>query len=119
VDRRHIRELLADAASSTLFVASPLQEPVQQRSLDDEALAHVYMATARLQLGEVDGALEAVRPVMDLPPERQISWREKRVGNLADILAQDRYRGSITAATALAEVRAYADDARDLTEDEE
>lgn len=91
-------------------------EPVEQRSLDDEALAHVYAATARLQLGEVDGALEAVRPVLDLPADRQISWIRKRVGNLADILTDDRFHGSVTAASARAELRAYSDGAGDLVE---
>jgi hypothetical protein len=86
--------------------------------LDDEALAHVYMATARLQLGEIDGALEAVRPVLELPADRQISWIRKRVGTLADILSQDRYRGSASAASVLAELRAYQNGASDLVEPE-
>lgn len=45
----------------------------EQRSLDDESLAHVYLATARLKVGEIEGAMESVRPIMELPEERQIS----------------------------------------------
>lgn len=92
------------------------REPAGQRSLDDEALAHVYLATARLKLGEIDGAIEATRPVLDLPAERQISWIRKRVGNLADILGGDRYRHSVMAASFLAELRAYESGAADLVE---
>jgi transcriptional regulator with XRE-family HTH domain len=44
------------------------QEPPASRSLDDEALAHVYLGTARLQLGDLDGAMAAIRPILDLPP---------------------------------------------------
>jgi transcriptional regulator with XRE-family HTH domain len=76
------------------------QEPTERRSLDDEALAHVYLATARLKLGDVDGAMQAVNPVMTLPPERQISWIRKRVANLGVILADGRFHGSKSAATA-------------------
>jgi hypothetical protein len=82
-------------------------EPVEQRSLDDESLAHVYLATARLKLGEVDGAMAAVRPIMALPEERQISWIRKRVGELGDILDNDGYRNSATASDAREELRAY------------
>jgi len=57
-------------------------EPVEQRSLDDEALAHVYLATARLKPGEVEGAMDAVRPIIDLPEDRQISWIRKRMRGL-------------------------------------
>jgi hypothetical protein len=47
--------------------------PPESRSLDDEALAHVYQATAHLQLRQLDAATAAIRPILDLAPERQIS----------------------------------------------
>ena len=83
------------------------QEPVGQRSLDDEALAHVYLATARLKLGDIDGAMTAVRPIIDLPPERQISWIRNRIGELANILDNDRFRNSAAAGDARDELRTY------------
>jgi transcriptional regulator with XRE-family HTH domain len=64
------------------------------RSLDDEALAHVYLATARLQLGQLDGAITALDPILNLPPERRISWITKRMDRISDMLADERYRHS-------------------------
>lgn len=83
-------------------------EPRETRSLDDEALAHVYLATARLKLGEVDGAMEAVHPIINLPEERQISWIRKRIGELGPLLEDDRFGSSPTAADAREMLRAYA-----------
>jgi hypothetical protein len=92
--------------SAVLAISTWQHEPTAQRSLDDEALAHVYLATARLKLGEIDGAMEAVRPIIELPDERQISWIQKRVAELALILDDDRFRHSVTAADAREELRA-------------
>jgi transcriptional regulator with XRE-family HTH domain len=87
-------------------------EPPAQHSLDDEALAHVYLATARLKLGELDGAMDAVRPITALPAERQISWIRKRIAELADILDNDIYQNSITANSARDELRAFGAEAK-------
>jgi hypothetical protein len=85
-------------------------EGEQFRSLDDEALAHVYMATARLKrLGEIEGAMDAVRPIIELPPERQISWIHRRVSELSALLDDPRFAKSHTAAEAYEELRIYAD----------
>lgn len=65
------------------------RETPEQRSLDDEALAHVYLATAHLRLGEVDAAVAAVRPVLELPEERHISWIRRRIGGLAAVVDGD------------------------------
>lgn len=102
------KALTIAATSAEQAIEIWAHEPAEQRSLDDEALAHVYLATARLRLGEVEGALDAVRPVIDLPTERQISWIRKRIGGLANILDDNQYRNSVTAAPVLAELRAYA-----------
>lgn len=59
-------------------------EPVETRSLDDEALAHVYQATALMKLGRLDEASATVQPIIDLPEDRQISWISRRLGDLAN-----------------------------------
>lgn len=82
-------------------------EPFEQRSLDDEALAHVYLATARLKLGEIEGAISALRPVIKLPRERQISWIHKRISELLEILDEDQFRNSTTASNARDELSIY------------
>ncbi|WP_214369784.1 helix-turn-helix domain-containing protein [Pseudonocardia sp. H11422] len=82
-------------------------EPVEQRSLDDEALAHVYLATARLRLGEIDAAMAAVRPVLELPEDRLISWIRRRVGGLAALLDTPQFARSRAAEDARDELVAF------------
>jgi len=84
------------------------QEPPETRSLDDEALAHVYEATAHLQLGDVDAAGAALRPVLDLPTDRQISWITKRVGRVGDLLREPQFENSVAAGELYDEIRALA-----------
>jgi len=103
------RALNIAAERSAMAIEIWKREPIEQRSLDDEALAHVYRATALLRLGDIDAAMNAVRPVLELPEERRISWLAKRVNNLASILSRDpRFSGSRIAASAREELEAYA-----------
>ncbi|MFJ9195703.1 helix-turn-helix domain-containing protein [Streptomyces globisporus] len=81
------------AAAIDLWQAGPEQE----RSLDDERLAHIYLATARVQLDDVEGAADAIQPVLSLPAEDQISWIVKRADRLAGMLAAPRYAQNRTA----------------------
>jgi hypothetical protein len=64
--------------------------------------------TVRLKLGEIEGGLEAVRPIMSLPEDRQISWIHARLSDLSQILGQERYRNSAAAVRARDELQAYA-----------
>jgi transcriptional regulator with XRE-family HTH domain len=83
-------------------------EPPQTRSLDDEALAHVYRGTAYLQLRQLDAANTAIRPILELPPERQISWIRKRLTRFAHMLRHEPYDGSHEAADLYNEIQALA-----------
>ncbi|MEO3776313.1 helix-turn-helix domain-containing protein [Micromonospora sp. B11E3] len=83
-------------------------EPPETRSLDDEALAHVYQGTAYLQLGQLDAATAAVRPILELPPERQISWIHKRLDRFDAMLLGPRYAGSHEASELHDEIQALA-----------
>jgi Helix-turn-helix domain len=85
-----------------LWQAAPLEE----RSLADELLAHVYLATARLNQGEVEGILPALRPVLDAPPELRISWQKKRLARISGVLASRNYRHSPAARSVLDELDA-------------
>ncbi|MFB7900492.1 hypothetical protein ACFC1B_29745, partial [Streptomyces xiamenensis] len=71
--------------------------PVAERSLDDERLAHIYVATARVQQGNVEGAAAAMAPILTLPAQDQISWIVKRAGRVDALLAAPRFRGSAAA----------------------
>lgn len=81
--------------------------PMSERSLDDEALAHIYWATALVKLGEVDGAATVLRPIFDLPPERRISWIAKRMQRVSDMLNTPRYSRSPVAVGLRDEILAY------------
>jgi transcriptional regulator with XRE-family HTH domain len=83
-------------------------EPPESRSLDDEALAHVYEGTAHLQLRQLDAASAAIRPILDLPPERQISWIRKRLGRFAGMLRHEPYNRSKEAADLYDEIQSFA-----------
>lgn len=82
--------------------------PEAERSLDDERLAHIYLATARVQLDDIEGAADAIRPVLSLPVEEQISWIVKRADRLAGMLGAPRYAGNRTAAETVAAINALA-----------
>ncbi|MFE6412574.1 helix-turn-helix domain-containing protein [Streptomyces sp. NPDC057837] len=81
---------------------------VEERSLDDERLAHIYLATARVQLDDVEGAADAIRPILSLPLEEQISWIVKRAERLAGMLSAPRYAGNSTAAETVEAINALA-----------
>ena len=50
--------------------------------------------------------MDAVRPIIELPTERQISWIRKRVAELALLLDDDRFEHSTVAADAREELQA-------------
>jgi hypothetical protein len=83
-------------------------EPPECRSLDDEALAHVYLGTAQLQLGDLEAATAAIRPILDLPAERQISWIKKRLGRFAGMLRSEPFTGSAAADDLYDEIRSLS-----------
>ncbi|MGI8817367.1 MAG: helix-turn-helix domain-containing protein [Pseudonocardia sp.] len=72
-------------------------DPVD-RSLDDEALARVYAATAHIKLGELDAAAAQLHPVLTLPPDRRISWLRNRVADIGQLLTSNTFATSPTAA---------------------
>jgi tetratricopeptide (TPR) repeat protein len=58
----------------------------------DQSLARIYLAIARLQLDDLEGAVQACSPILDLPPEQQISWILLRLGRVHAMINSDRYR---------------------------
>jgi hypothetical protein len=63
----------------------------RDRSQDDQALAHVYAATACLLLGDLDSAAAWLAPILDLPADRRISWIGKRLARVDAMLAAQPY----------------------------
>ena len=79
----------------------------EERSLADEALAHVYAATASLALGDLDAAVADLEPILGLPPERRISWIKRRLDRISGMLSGPPYAGAQLAATTLDRIRSY------------
>ncbi|MGW4496476.1 helix-turn-helix domain-containing protein [Streptomyces sp. NPDC004376] len=65
--------------------------PPEQRSYGDEALARLDIATARITAGEIEGAGEQLRPVLDLPADRRIRQLGDAVQSVARLLEQPRF----------------------------
>ncbi len=73
--------------AATQAIAAFQAGPADERSLDDEYLAHVYLATARVNAGEIDGVLPALAPVLELPADERISWIRRRLRRVDELLA--------------------------------
>jgi hypothetical protein len=82
--------------------------PQEDRSLSDEVLAHIYLATARVHLGELEGVVEALRPVLAIPAQERISWQKKRLARVGELLNVGRLHSSRTARIVRDEIAASA-----------
>lgn len=93
--------------------ALALYESGEALSYSDEAGAHAELALARVRAGEVDGALEAMRPVLDLAPERRITGIVQSATRVHDAAAR---LGSAVSRTLTGEIEAFTRlGARDIT----
>lgn len=66
----------------------------QRRSYSDEAGAHADLALSRVTAGELDGAREALTPVLDLEPERRIGGIIASAARVHDALRGRSYAAS-------------------------
>ncbi|HWD09348.1 MAG TPA: hypothetical protein VHA57_09655 [Actinomycetota bacterium] len=88
-----------------LFAAGSADE----RNVADEALAHVYLGTAGVILGDLDRVLDAIRPVLNIPPDQRISWQRKRLARLGDMLGSDPFQRSRLARDVREEIAAFSE----------
>lgn len=65
-----------------------------ERFYGAEMLALMDAATALVQSGDLDGAVERLRPVLDLPQDQQLDTFTSRLGELRDALRRSRYATS-------------------------
>ncbi|MFD6393156.1 helix-turn-helix domain-containing protein [Nocardia sp. NPDC060259] len=59
-----------------------------QRSPGDEMLSQIYLATAEARLGDLDGSIAAVTPVLENPISAHFSWVRKRLRQLDGLLGE-------------------------------
>jgi transcriptional regulator with XRE-family HTH domain/tetratricopeptide (TPR) repeat protein len=76
-------------------------------SSGDELLAHIYLGNSRLTLGEIEGSMQALRPVLDLPLSERNSWQGKRMRQVALRLERGSFSDSRLAADARDEISAF------------
>lgn len=60
-----------------------------QRSPGDEMLSTIYLSMANARLGDLDGSLAAVAPVLETPIEAHFSWVRKRLNQLDGLLGEN------------------------------
>ena len=71
-------------------------------------LAHTDLAIARLRTGALDAAIEALEPVLALPPGERTAVQGQRLSVARAELAQPAYRGSAQARALDEQLAAFA-----------
>jgi transcriptional regulator with XRE-family HTH domain/tetratricopeptide (TPR) repeat protein len=77
------------------------------RPSGDELLAHIYLGNSRLTLGEIEGSIDALRPVLDLPLPERNAWQRKRMQQVALRLKTGNFADSKLASEARDEISAF------------
>lgn len=78
-----------------------------EQSYVNEALARADLALARTSRGELDGAREALRPVLDLPSSQRVNPIVTSALRVHALLRDQRYHGSPAAREAQEEIEAF------------
>jgi tetratricopeptide (TPR) repeat protein len=73
---------------ATTAIAAYEAGPPAARSYGDEGLARLDVVSARLARGNLEGASEALAPVLALPPERRIQQFSTALGRTRQLLRQ-------------------------------
>ncbi|MEU9429044.1 helix-turn-helix transcriptional regulator [Streptomyces sp. NPDC048342] len=81
--------------------------PQELRSYGDEALARLDIVTARIAAGEVEGAGEQLRPILELPEDRRIRQLGDAMHGVARLLEDPRFARSRRARELADEARGY------------
>ncbi len=71
------------------------------------AQLHLTRTAAHVRAGQIDGAAEAARPVLDLPPERRLATLTERLKPLTRVLDRPALRGSTLAGSLRTEIAEY------------
>ncbi|MEV6340281.1 helix-turn-helix transcriptional regulator [Nocardia vinacea] len=78
----------------------------EQTSPGDEMLTYIYLATACTRLGDLDGSIEAVSPILERPVTASFSWVKKRMSQLDELVGR-HFPDSRIAAETQEILRAY------------
>jgi transcriptional regulator with XRE-family HTH domain len=78
-----------------------------ERSVADEALAHIYAATGSLQIHELEQAAADLEPILSAPAGQRISWITKRMDRIDGILAEPPFDTDPQARELRERIKAY------------
>lgn len=81
--------------------------PAEARSYGDEALARVDVAAARVARGDLEGAADALRPVLVLPPEQRIRQIGDGLRALRGALMAPSYAKTLVASEIVDEINSF------------
>jgi tetratricopeptide (TPR) repeat protein len=79
----------------------------ESRSPGDVLLAHIYLGNSRLSLGEIEGSMDALRPVLNLPVSSRSSWQRKRMRQIAAKLGTSYFSDSRIAISSRDEISSF------------
>jgi hypothetical protein len=85
--------------------------PLEHRSYGDEALARVDVADARLAAADLDGAADALAPVLALPPAQRIRQLHDRLSRVGSSLRLPRYAQCHDARALAGELTTFSEEA--------
>jgi transcriptional regulator with XRE-family HTH domain len=97
----------ARKARTQAHMAIDLWQDGPDRSVADEALAHVYAATGSLQVRDLEEAAADLEPILSLPAESRVSWITKRMDRITGMLVRPPYDSDPLARELLERIKAY------------
>lgn len=95
------------AEAESMRAIQMFQEANHGNRSGDELLAHVYLSNSRLTLGEIEGSMEALRPVLDLPVPERNAWQRKRMQQIASRLKRASFADSRLTVSARDEISSF------------
>jgi hypothetical protein len=81
--------------------------PPHERSYNSEVIARADLALARVRQGLIDGAAEAISPILVVPSERRVHQIQASVGRVAEALGDRRFRNSTAAGDTIAAIESF------------
>ncbi len=104
--------LLPDQAATERAAAEAVTAleaaPVEGRNSGNREGARIVLGLARARQGDIDGARDAIQPVLDLPQQQRLHGLAKNFQRVHAALSDPRYHGSPTARDTAAEIEAFA-----------
>lgn len=102
-------EVAQGERACTDVISSYETGPLDQRSYGDEAIARVDLAVARLLGDDLDGASEALQPVLQLPTAQRIRQITDSLTRVRDRLILPRYANAQAARSLIDELNQFSD----------